>query len=364
MPAIRSDDRHFTLSVMGASILTLIIVFSLAPRKARAQMAAFAKSIVRFSVSMISPFETSDNHATISASHDKSSEYWPMGGLFEPPPSLPAESWSPSVALVRSVFGDVEGPATAPAQLTAGLPFSSPASGYSAESGWQSQQSGSFAGGGNSAGSQAGMAGGLAGGSRGVSGSGAGPGSRSEPGKSADLPSFRDADSSGGSLLTGTNPNSLGNGILDSTGAGNTLASAKTIVTGMDDPFGALPQQVDAPTLPSGSGSQGPTSGYNGWTPGGGGGTGDYPLTSGGGSSTDNPGYAGGNSGNGHKNHPSSDLPGQTQSALTDWGTAGDLGDPSPGLDEQAVPEPGTLALLVTALLGIVVLKLRSTRTA
>src|SRR5260221_12729337 len=104
---------------MGASILALIIVFSLAPRKARAQMAAFAKSTVQFSGSMISPFETSDNHATISASRDKSSEYWPMGGLFEARPSLPAERWSPGVAVGRSAFGDVEVPATAPAQLAA-----------------------------------------------------------------------------------------------------------------------------------------------------------------------------------------------------------------------------------------------------
>ena len=152
MPINRSRDRQFMLTLAGAVIMAVIVSLALAPRKVRAQMVDFARmGAQQISLIVAGSVSTPHNHATVAASHDKSSEFWPVGGLFEAPPSLPAEGWSPSEALVRSVFGDVDSPATAPAQLAAGLPFSSPGGGYSAESGWPSQQSGSSAGGGNGA---------------------------------------------------------------------------------------------------------------------------------------------------------------------------------------------------------------------
>jgi hypothetical protein len=368
LPTNRTRDRQFVLALAGTVIMAVIVGLALAPRNVRAHMAGFAEmGTQQLSSILAGNFGTPHNRATASATHgmsrDKNSEYWPAGTLFEAPPNLPAVGWTPSVALVHSVFGDTE----IPAADRVGDAGSLRDSGYSASGGWPGRQSGNSGGYGNSGGGQTGMAGGSAGGSSGSPLAGAGPGSRSEPGKPGDLASFHEADPSGGSLLTGTDTNALGSGIMDSKSAGNTLSAVKTIVTGMDDPFSVVPEQVlEAPTLPSGSGSRGKTSGYGkGWTPGGGGGTGNYPLTSGRGSPTDYSGNTGGGGGNKNKDHPSGDLPGLTQSALTDWGSAaGDLGDPSPGLDEQAVPEPGSLTLFVTALLAIVVVKLRSTRTA
>ena len=187
--------------------------------------------------------------------------------------------------------------------------------------------------------------------------------------KSGDLTNFHDADASGGPALTGTDPSSPGSGILDSKNAASApLSAIKTLVTGSEDPFGVtfLDQVLDAPTLPPGSGSEGKTSGSgNGWVPGGGG-TGDDPLTAAG-APPDNGGNPPGGSGKGHKGQASGSTDGDWQG---DWTPAsyylantGNL----PGSDvggSEAVPEPGSLALFVTALLGIVVLKLRSTRTA
>lgn len=380
--AINSHDRHFTLSVVGALILVLVIAFSLAPRKARAQIASIAKSSVRSSVRMIIPFKTPASHATVSASQDKSSEYWPAGILFEAAPNPPAEGWRPSLALVYAVFGETEIPVAErfvdaslmdgmsgtgySASGDAGYPASGD-TGYLASGGSSGQQSGNSAGYGNSGG-QAGLASGWAGGSTGARVPAAGSDSRSEPGKPVELASFHEADSSGGLLITGTDSNGLDSGILDVKSSANTL-SVKAMATGLGDPFTAVPEQVlEAPTVSSASRSRGKMSGYREWTPAT---TGakpvSHPLTSGGGSRIVNSGNTG-SGGKKRKNHPSGDRAGLAQSALspTGRGSTSDLRDPVPSLAVaiQAIPEPGSLQLFVIALLGIVVLRLRSIHAA
>jgi len=170
-----------------------------------------------------------------------------------------------------------------------------------------------------------------------------------KPGKSArpgEL--FAMQISSGGSLLTGTDPNSLGRRHPGFERRWEIRwPRSRTIVTGMDDPFGAIPQQVlEAPSLPSGLRSaRFKTSGSgNGWAPGRRGkhrrlirlppetvhpqttpGTGGYrrPATV-------------------TKTHPSGDLPGQTQSAPYGLGNGRRFsGIRALASTEQAVPETG-----------------------
>jgi hypothetical protein len=147
-----TPERKFKISLAGTLVLAVMIVFALAPRKARAHKGSFAKpGSRRFSLSVVGPSGTSQNHLSPSASHGIGSEYWPSGSMFEAPPNLPQEKWSPGPALARAVFGDIDSSEKEPFLLAAGLPGSRDGANF-ANGEWSTQQLGNTAGNGNTAG--------------------------------------------------------------------------------------------------------------------------------------------------------------------------------------------------------------------
>ncbi len=367
-----TPDRRFALSVAGTVIIALMIVWALAPRKMRAHVTgAFSKmgASPSSSVTTDSSETSRRKNSTASARREQSSDYWPAGSLFEAPPNEPARGWSPAGALARSVFGESDRTEKEPFLLAGLLSGPSGDGDYSAPSGGSSGQQGSGTTGGYTAGGN-----GLAGGAGGSSGSAAGGayGSGNESAKQGDSSNSRnaDSDSSSGLPATGAKSGAPGNSTLDSkSGAGTPLSAAKATVTGTDDPYAGLPAYVmDAPMLNSGSGphtqSGGQGSGNNGWVPGTGG-TGDQSLDTGG-AGPYNPGGGDPPAGGGKKGHKGPPSGSSDYSGTQDWPAVTEFADTinPPGYDEPAVPEPGALVLFATALVGIVVLRLRSPRKA
>ena len=166
---------------------------------------------------------------------------------------------------------------------------------------------------------------------------------------------------------------------MDSTSGSKAPSDIKALVTASDAGSGLPDGILDAPTFTAGSGSTTQGSG-NGWVPGGGA-AGGTPPAGGGSTASDNPagsGSAGGGGKTGHKgpgpNSTGGGFSGQTQNgpaeslAASDFSELGNLPNSLevPGAigGSQAVPEPSAVMLFVTALLGMMALKLRVTRKA
>lgn len=397
---LRSRDRRFALSLAGMVVVSMSTILVLAPQKVRAQVAgALARmGARRFSAILAGPLETSRTHSGASAGHGNGSDAG-AGSSFEVPAIWPAEAWSPGAALARSLFNGSDTSERDSFLLRAGLPGNVIEGWPTAPGEWAGQQGSRSVAGSNTAGRQ-GPASAVSGvGSGAGSAAGSGTGNPSRPGSAAMKPvgltSSHGSDSRGGLHLLAIKPGS--HSLQGSETAGGTLVDSKNdalkvppsvvkaLVTGSDNSFsddtgsrdsaGLMDDILDIPSLQSGSGSgnagvpgQGRASvpapaGSNG-TPNGNPVRSDPPVGDRAGGKV-NP-----------VNSPGGDSPGQTQdrqagatpvsslSETSDLAAFEKLDDTILVAGPQAVPEPNSLQLLIAALLGIVVLKLGSTRKA
>jgi hypothetical protein len=357
MAANRSFDRQSVLSVAGIMFLAVIVTLALIPRKVRAHMADAFTGIGAGRMSFLagSPSQASHNHPAASAIHKNSRDERVAERFLDASQSWPADGWSPAAALARAAFPGFDSLDRNPFLPGAGLPDNSREGSDSTSGGWSGQGRSDGASNGNTSGGQ-GAAGGV---SVGGQGTAIFSGSRSEATKPADLTSLHDSESRGGLSFTGTNAVAERSAVLDwQGGSEKPLSITKALVTDGNNPFGDnfMDQVVDAPYLPAGSGSKSKTPGSgNGGMSGNRGA--DVPALAADGVTSNGDGTVGQKPG--HKIHALNSTP------------AGDLSDDSnvPGSDEiigevQAVPEPTASKLFLTALLGIIALKLGSTRKA